>query len=61
MKGKAWKSSQNNLLAISSTISRDNTAGEDVRQAKLFSEFGRKIQSKTVKFDAIPPGSFNPQ
>jgi hypothetical protein len=61
MKGKAWKSSQNNLSVISATISRDNTAGEEVRRAKLFSEFGRKIQSKTVTFDANPPQSFQPQ
>jgi hypothetical protein len=45
MKGKAWKSSQNTALVISSTISRDNTAGEEVRQAKLLAHFGQKIRS----------------
>jgi hypothetical protein len=55
MKGKAWKSSQNPVLVISSTISKDDTAGEEVRQAKLFGEFGRKMQFKTKSFDAIPP------
>jgi hypothetical protein len=39
MSGKAWKSSAT-FSTISSTISRDNTAGECARQAKLFAEFG---------------------
>jgi hypothetical protein len=44
-KGKAWKSAQHGLLVISSTISRDDTAGEHVRQAKLLAHFGQKRRS----------------
>jgi hypothetical protein len=61
MKGRAWKSSQNPLLVISSTISKDNTAGEEVRKAKLFCEFGRKIQSKKITFGCMPPQSLSRQ
>jgi hypothetical protein len=41
MEGKAWKSSAK-FSGISPTISKDNTSGEYVRQAKLFAEFGRR-------------------
>jgi hypothetical protein len=44
-KGKAWKSAQDSLLVITSTISRDDTAGEVVRQAKLLAHFGQKRRS----------------
>jgi hypothetical protein len=41
MAGKAWKSSAT-FSTISSTISRDNTAGECARQAKLLADFGQR-------------------
>jgi hypothetical protein len=41
MDSQPWKSSRTRT-SISSTISRDNTCGENARQAELFAEFGRK-------------------
>jgi hypothetical protein len=46
MKGKAWKSSENPVLIVSPTISKDNTAREEVQQAQLLAHFWQKKRSK---------------
>lgn len=61
MKGKAWKSLEKPVLVVSSTISKDNTAGEEVQRAKLLCELGRKMQCKKSTFGSMPPQSLSRQ
>jgi hypothetical protein len=46
---KSWKPSEPFSL-ISSTISKDNTAGECARQAKLLADFGQKMEMRPCGF-----------
>jgi hypothetical protein len=62
---KPWKPSER-LSSINSTISKDNTAGECARQAKLFADFGQKMKMKQCRFgsahreEGILHEAFNP-
>jgi hypothetical protein len=47
--GKPWEPSEP-FSSINYTISRDNTAGEYARQAKLFADFGQKLKMKPCGF-----------
>lgn len=47
-------------LAFSSTISKDNTSGECVRNASLLADFGRKRQRRTLhRFDVATTEIFH--